>query len=138
MSFLKTVGLMFFPLPSIATCRCTVWGDPHYTTFDNVKYDFQGDCEYTVLKPCEDSEHPDFEVIGNNRKNTPTSKMSYLREVRLVYGGKEYELLQDGVVLVDGAKEPLPYDDDNGVHISKPGNTVRLSYFDKCSTIIHT
>ncbi len=33
--------------------RCKARGDPHYTTYDNLKYDFMGVCVYTLSKPCE-------------------------------------------------------------------------------------
>lgn len=78
-------------------------------------YDFQGDCEYTLLKPCDDL--PDFELIGNNIKRSPTARVAYLREIRLVFEGKTYELLQRGKVLVNQEMVPLPYNDDQGVHI---------------------
>ena len=42
---------------------CYAWGDPHYTTFDSRKFDFQGDCEYVFTQPCNSSE---FSVIVSN------------------------------------------------------------------------
>lgn len=101
------------------TCECSIWGDPHINSFDKVFFDFQGDCEYTLVKPCGESDLPDFELIGNFFKNSPNDKYSYIREMRLVLGGKVYELLHKGRVLVDGVEVPLPYNDkENGVEIT--------------------
>lgn len=30
--------------------RCGAVGDPHYTTFDGLRYNFMGHCTYTLLK----------------------------------------------------------------------------------------
>lgn len=103
---------------STGTCECGIWGDPHIATFDKVFYDFQGDCEYTLVKPCGESDLPDFELIGNFFKNSPNDKVTYIREIRLVLGGKVYEIIHNERVLVDGVEVALPYsDEENGVNI---------------------
>lgn len=100
---------------------CTIWGDPHYVTFDNVAYDFQGDCEYTIITDCENRT---FHLIGDNEKNVPSSVVSLLRQVRLEYQDMTYALLAGGIVLVDSVAVTLPYIQDEVRIIQSAGGMV--------------
>jgi len=35
---------------------CYASGDPHYGSFDSKRFDFQGNCEYILTKPCDNDE----------------------------------------------------------------------------------
>ena len=99
-------------LLSLAPGYCQIWGDPHYVTFDDKNYNFQGDCDYTLVRDCQNSS--DFHLWSNNELLRPSDKVSYLREVTLELKGNIYSLIKDFHVRVDGIdfSRNLPYFDE--------------------------
>ncbi|KAK3508212.1 hypothetical protein QTP70_017690, partial [Hemibagrus guttatus] len=76
----------------VSQATCNIYGDPHYNTFDNGTYDFQGTCTYTAAKGChlDGTKLTPFEVVVENEKwseiqATPNVSMAKVVVVE-VYG----------------------------------------------------
>uniref|UniRef100_UPI00398F5435 IgGFc-binding protein-like n=1 Tax=Pristiophorus japonicus TaxID=55135 RepID=UPI00398F5435 len=92
------------------TGRCWAWGDPHYRTFDNVRFDFQGTCTYTMAETCgPDFTLTPFSIEAKNDLRGSTA-VSYVKLVHInVYGHKiSIHKAETGRVRVDDVRTSLP------------------------------
>nr|XP_026489918.1 hemocytin-like [Vanessa tameamea] len=89
--------------------RCGAVGDPHYTTFDGLRYNFMGHCTYTLMK----SQNITIDVENVACSGAITEAMnlapykgegkpSCTKAVNLEYNGANIHLKQGGFILVNG------------------------------------
>ena len=73
---------------------CTVFGDPHYRTFDGMFYSFQGSCKYQLASDCVGRT---FSIrVTNDARGTKTSAWTKTVSIKvcliLYINGKLYTI----------------------------------------------
>ena len=102
-------------------------------TFDKKKYNFQGDCDYTLVKDCLNNT---FHLWSDNELRRPSDKVSFIRAVTLEMNGNVYSLNKGLSVRVNGIEvsQNLPYVDANvwiNRDVTKLVSTVREPIFSR-------
>eukprot|EP00096_Caligus_rogercresseyi_P014014 TRINITY_DN6566_c0_g1_i1.p1 TRINITY_DN6566_c0_g1~~TRINITY_DN6566_c0_g1_i1.p1 ORF type:complete len:413 (-),score=116.73 TRINITY_DN6566_c0_g1_i1:591-1829(-) len=92
---------------------CTVFGDPHYRTFDGRIFNFQGGCKYLLSQECDPFtgtplKNSSFSIrVTNDARRT--SVFSWTRTVTVRTPGLRVSLLQKMRVKINGKRVSLPY-----------------------------
>ncbi|XP_049585555.1 IgGFc-binding protein isoform X2 [Syngnathus scovelli] len=104
-----------FPV-SYATCQAV--GDPHYTTFDNRRFDFQGTCIYVLSQHDEASKQGllPFQVLVQTENRGRNKRVSFVKSVSLTVLGSTVSMSRDdqGKILVNSRSINLPYITEDG------------------------
>jgi len=85
---------------------CVLRGDPHYTTFDQRDYDFQGGCSYIVATPCDSDA---FTVIGRNEAQN--ERVSCLDQLTIMIPSENLTVVVErpigGAVSINGVLQTM-------------------------------
>ncbi|XP_047020997.1 BMP-binding endothelial regulator protein-like [Helicoverpa zea] len=101
---------------------CTVFGDPHYKTFDGKFYSFQGSCKYQLASDCVNGT---FSIrISNDARNT--SHSSWTRTATLRIGGTKINMGKKMRIKVNGHRVMLPHKIEGVADITRSNGSVLL------------
>ncbi|XP_030611107.1 IgGFc-binding protein [Archocentrus centrarchus] len=117
-----------FSCQTVPRGTCTISGDPHYYTFDNTVFHFQGTCTYVLSEQC-NSELPYYRVEGKNEHRGST-RVAWTRLVKVHVYNDTIELVKGrrGEAKVNGNFATTPFSLSNGtVQVYESGFSVIVS-----------
>ncbi|XP_047510119.1 BMP-binding endothelial regulator protein [Pieris napi] len=101
---------------------CTVFGDPHYKSFDGKFYSFQGSCKYQLVSDCKN--HTFSIRISNDARNT--SHSSWTRTATLRIGSTKINMGRKMRIKVNGQRIALPHIINGIAEIGRSNGSVVL------------
>ncbi|XP_037836867.1 alpha-tectorin [Kryptolebias marmoratus] len=117
-----------FSCQTVQRGTCTISGDPHYYTFDNKVFHFQGTCTYVLSEQCQHG-LPYYRVEGKNEHRGST-RVSWTRLVKVFVYNETIELVKGhpGKAKVNGNFASTPFYLHNGtVQVYESGFSVIVS-----------
>ncbi|KYN07286.1 BMP-binding endothelial regulator protein, partial [Cyphomyrmex costatus] len=99
---------------------CTVFGDPHYRTFDGKFYSFKGACKYQLVTDC--FSHTFSIRVTNDARKTKFS--AWTKTIAIKIGDLKVNLGQKMRVKVNGKKVDVPYRVANQLDLNRTDDSV--------------
>uniref|UniRef100_A0A3Q2ZJH8 Mucin-5AC-like n=1 Tax=Kryptolebias marmoratus TaxID=37003 RepID=A0A3Q2ZJH8_KRYMA len=81
---------------------CGLYGDGHYITFDDKRFDFNGQCEYTLLQDfCSDQNYGSFRIVT---ENVPcgTTGTTCSKTIKIFLEENEFQLKDENFEVIKG------------------------------------
>lgn len=108
--------LFLFPVDAV----CSVFGDPHYRTFDNHVYNFQGTCKYLLAQDCVGKM---FSIrVRNNARRS--NDFAWTQMITIDVDNRRISLHQYLEVKVDRRTVSLPHKDPRLFSIRLQGHSI--------------
>uniref|UniRef100_A0A3Q2DBH1 Mucin-5AC-like n=1 Tax=Cyprinodon variegatus TaxID=28743 RepID=A0A3Q2DBH1_CYPVA len=95
-------GRKFTCTNNVCNAVCGIYGDGHYITFDDKRFDFNGECEYTLLQGT-----GSFSIITENVPCGSTGT-TCSKNIKIFLGDNEYHLKDESFHVVKGNIKVLP------------------------------
>ncbi|XP_037670984.1 zonadhesin [Choloepus didactylus] len=107
---------------------CSIFGDPHYRTFDGVTYRFRGTMTYFLIKTVSSlpSGVEALSVEGRNKMYMPWSPV-YLHDVLVEVYGYRVQLGPGLELVVNGEKMAIPFQPDKRLQVSLRAHRLYLT-----------
>ncbi|KAB7507270.1 BMP-binding endothelial regulator protein, partial [Armadillidium nasatum] len=99
---------------------CVTYGDPHYKTFDNYLFNFQGECRYELAKDCTGDK---FSIrVNNDARRSAYFSWTRSLSLKFIFGDQKYKISlgQRLRTKVNRKRIKLPYH-ENGFTLTKKG-----------------
>ncbi|XP_034945608.1 BMP-binding endothelial regulator protein isoform X2 [Chelonus insularis] len=102
---------------------CTVFGDPHYKTFDGKFFSFKGSCKYQLVSDC--LTHTFSIRVTNDARSTRSS--AWTKTIALKIGDLKVNLGQKMKIKVNGKKINIPFELPNKLEVNRTADSILVS-----------